>query len=313
MITPARDDHDHAPTRAPVGPDDPAALALTRALAEGFHWIEVNSPKAREADPKGIHRLRNTSRRLRSVLRLFQGLTDPGWSDPLAAELKWLADVLGVVRDLDVLTDRLQSATLALGEESAVALHPLFDDLAERRRDAVERLREAMTSERYAALRESDQADASALTLTDEANEPCREVLPPRVAALWKDLKRRGRALEPSDPDEAFHSVRKQVKRVRLAAEMTAEVLDPGPARAARRFPGKLKQTQDVLGAHQDATIAESLIREAAEARPELGRFNLAAGRLIERESRASTEARARFFQVWLSLDRKKSARWLRV
>ncbi|MGE3820289.1 MAG: CHAD domain-containing protein [Isosphaeraceae bacterium] len=309
MRTVSRDFADWAPPS--IGPDDPAALVLTSALAQAGHWIALHTPRALAAEPEGVHLLRATVRRLRSTLRLFRGQTEPRWSESLETELKWLGAVLGAVRDLDVFADRLVDASETLDQASFKALGPLFDDLRDRRRRGMESLRGALRGARHATLRE--RIAAGAPPLSDEADAPCREALPPLVLAAWNALRRGGRALALSDPDEAFHTVRKQAKRARYAAETVAPALDPGPCRAAQRFAKKARRVQDVLGAHQDATIAEAMIQEAAAARPALGPFNLAAGRLIERESRAATEARAQFFQVWQALDRKKSVKWLRV
>jgi len=42
------------------------------------------------------------SRRLRSDLRTFRRILDPAWRTGLSAELRWMGDVLGAVRDRDV-------------------------------------------------------------------------------------------------------------------------------------------------------------------------------------------------------------------
>jgi hypothetical protein len=67
-----------------------------------------------------------------------------------------------------------------------------------------------------------------------------------------------------------------------------------------------------VLGTHQDAVVAATEICNVAAAHPELGPFNFAAGRLLEREQRAAAETRAAFFGAWDGLDRKKVVRWLK-
>src|SRR5215211_7876434 len=57
-------------------------------------------------DPEAVHQARVATRRLRSTLRTFSSLLDPDWTDRLRDELKWLADLLGQVRDTDVLLER---------------------------------------------------------------------------------------------------------------------------------------------------------------------------------------------------------------
>lgn len=293
-----------------VGPDDPAAAAVQSALAVGLHWMNVNHSAASEGDVEGVHHLRTTTRRLRSALELFRCLTDPAWADRLAAELKWLAGTLGVVRDLDVLIDRVE--TEAEESETVAALGPLLAGLRERHARASDELRRALRSDRYAGLTADLASSVGSVPLGDDAWEPCRTALPPLVDDAWKRLKRPARALRPDDPDVEFHEVRKQAKRVRYAAETVCDALDPGPAADCGRFARRARKVQDVLGEHQDAVVAAAEIRQAAADHPALGPFNFAAGRLLEQERHAADASRARFFEVWDDLDRKKLRRWLK-
>jgi len=293
-----------------VRPDDPAAAAVQAALAEGLHWLKVNHPVACEGGVEGVHRLRTTTRRLRSALDLFRGLTDSAWADRLGDELKWLAGKLGDVRDIDVLIARFENAAKETG--GAEALGPLFDWLRGRHAVASEALREALRGERYTTLTTALAGSLGAIPHDDSAWEPCRTALPPLVDDVWKRLKRAGRALRPDDPDEDFHEVRKRAKRARYAAEAVGGALDPGPADDARRFARRAKDVQDVLGAHQDAVVAAAEICRAAADHPDLGPFNFAAGQLLEHERRAAAESRDQFFDVWDDLDRKKIVRWLK-
>jgi CHAD domain-containing protein len=295
-----------------VRPDDPAADAFRAALADGLYWLGVNAPRARSGDAEGIHHLRTTTRRLRSALELFRDLTDADRADRLAEELKWLGGLLGAVRDLDVMTERFRTAAKAAGCGAAEALAPLFEELGERHEAASEAFRQALTSERFEHLVVELTEAAAGMPFKEAAREPCRSALPPLVRKAWKRLKREGRALEPDSPDEAFHEVRKRAKRARYAAEAVQNALDPGPADDARRFAKRARRVQDILGAHQDAVVAAYELRKAAEARPQLGPFNFAAGRLLEREERTAASSRDEFFDIWWKLDRKKVVRWLK-
>src|SRR3954452_17231071 len=87
-------------TPAELSPDDPVGSAVRAVLADGAHWFAVNDVKARQGDAEGVHHLRTTTRRLRSALGMFESLLDPDWSDAVSFELKWLAGLLGAVRDI---------------------------------------------------------------------------------------------------------------------------------------------------------------------------------------------------------------------
>ncbi len=293
-------------------PGDPAAVAARSALAVGLHWLRVNDPQARAGEVEGVHHLRTTTRRLRSTLRLFSPLIDPSWSqrDHLEDEMKWLASLLGGVRDVDVLRDRLSDAGRELHASEALA--PLFADLDQRHAAASEALGSALQSDRYQALVVL-LADASVLLpLTDQAKAPCRDALPALVREAWKALRRDARVLRDDAPDEEFHEVRKRAKAARYAAEAVRKSLGRGAGREAKRFAQLARRVQDVLGVHQDSVVASGVIRQAASSHPQLGGFNFAAGRLLQVQLRAADESRAEFFRVWPDLDRKKVARWLK-
>jgi CHAD domain-containing protein len=138
----------------------------------------------------------------------------------------------------------------------------------------------------------------------------CRSTLSPLVAEAWKSLRKRGRELGKGDPDEDFHETRKRAKRARYAAESVADALKPRRARAAKRFARMATKVQDVLGEHQDATVASQEIARIITLHQGDPVFERAAARLKKRQQRAADRSRARFFKVWKRLDRKKLRRW---
>ena len=289
-----------------VGPEDPAALAVSAAIATGVRRLIRNDPPTRMGDAEGLHQQRVAARRLRSDLRTFGPLVDPEWARPLVDELRWLGDLLGRVRDLDV----LQARTRAKVPESQTGVGELFGSLASRHKSARTELDKGLRSDRYRALLDQLVTAASAPLLRDRAYEPSAEVLPPLVAASWKKLAKGGRALSPDVTDEAFHKVRIRAKRARYATEAVAPAI--GHAREdAERFAAKTAAVQDVLGAHQDAIVGQEMFQDFAALHPDDGPINLAMGRLIEREAQEARETKDRFFKVWKKLDRKKHRRWL--
>jgi CHAD domain-containing protein len=290
-----------------VKPGDPAGTAIEALLTHAVQRLHLCDPAAREGVVEGVHRMRTSTRRLRSGLRTFGDLLAAEWAEPLESELKWLAGLLGAVRDLDVLELRLRSAS-----EDLDALGPLFAALGERHGQASEALGRALKGRRYAALLDRLDRSAAQPALRGKADEPCREVLPPLVAQSWKKLKKRGRALQPDDPDPEFHELRKRAKRARYAAEAVADALDPDDSKDAWRFARLVTEVQDILGEHQDAVVATREIARIVAQHGRAGKFNLAAGRLLERQAVAANQSRDAFFEVWTRLDRKKVRRWFK-
>jgi CHAD domain-containing protein len=295
-------------TPPPIAPDDPTAVAVQVAIASGYHRLRANEPAARAGEVEGVHRLRTATRRLRSDLRTVGDLLDADRLEDLEAELKWLGERLGAVRDLDVLRARLESSA---GDDAA-ALGPLFEALDRRHAEASTALREALCSDRYGRLTARLAEAADSPPLSDDAWEPCRDALPPLAEATWRKLRKSARRLCPDSPDDDFHEARKRAKRARYAAEAVAVALDPRAAKAASRFAKRATDVQDVLGEHQDATVACAEIWRAATSHPHGGPFNFAAGRLLERQAAAALDSRQKFFKVWDRFDRPRYRRWLK-
>jgi CHAD domain-containing protein len=292
---------------------DHVGNAVVSALAGAVSRIAASDLEARRAEGEGIHRLRTSTRRLRSELHAFRDLVDPRWRESLERELKWLAGLLGGVRDLDVVLARLRKAASTPDDRDARALTRLFRSLEARHGVAAKDLQSAMRSERYRALQETLKQAIEQPVLLDAAWEPCRTALPPLAIAAWNKLKNCARELRPSDPDEEFHEVRKRAKRARYTAELIAPVLHHRSARSAARFIRLTTQVQNTLGEHQDAIVAGQAIDRQLAEHPDDPGFVEAASQLLETQKAAAQTARTAFFTVWDKLDRKKSRRWMKI
>jgi CHAD domain-containing protein len=242
-------------------------------------------------DPEELHKQRVASRRLRSLLRSTRAqVTDPDRARRLRDELRWLGGLLGEVRDRDV-----QIAYL-LGElgtiEEAAAFGGILELLDGEREGARTTLLAALDSDRYRALvRELDRPPA----LRDG------ERLETAAAAEYERLRKAVKRLDPEPRDGELHRVRIRAKRARYAAEA---------AGGNSRFVARAKKLQDVLGEHQDATVAEGRIRELVAQVHGTGRTALVAGRLIERQRARRAAGRAAWPTAWKRLRRAGDDAW---
>ncbi len=296
-----------------IRPRDPVAKAILAALATALSRIRGTEAAASRGEVDGIHRLRTTTRRLRSELRAFREFLEPDWIGPVEIELKWLAGLLGDVRDLDVLTARFRKvAAVEEGSESH-ELAPLFADLMERHTRASRELRRGLQDDRYRDLLAALQHAIDHPRLSEAARTPCRTAMPPLAASAWRRLRKDARDLRLSDPDEPFHDVRKRAKRARYTAEMVAPVLGGSDARGARRFIRRATRIQDILGEHQDAIVAGNELEELLRRHGHNAGFAAAARRLLDGQAEAAHDARHAFFDAWEKLDRKKARQWLKA
>jgi CHAD domain-containing protein len=212
-----------------------------------------------------IHSARVAVRRYRSVLRTFADILDPDRAAWLSAELRWFADLMGAVRDPDVIRGHLTKSVrrlepaLAIGTSWAAIEERLSsDELAAR--NALDR---AMIGRRYLALvaelhswheqvpfrAEAEGSATSLVTYLKQANQKLRKEL--------TKAKRAGSA------DAQQHRARRMAKRARYIGELATPLL----GRPARRTVRRATHLQDVLGRHQDdVVVVDFLAQFGAEA-----------------------------------------------
>jgi CHAD domain-containing protein len=297
-----------------------AGEVLVAALRRDVGRVFAHDPFVRLREPvaggdSAVHQMRVGTRRLRSHLRGFRSLVDPEWADGLRAELGWLADALGVVRDAEVLRARLRKTAgadpLAPMDQAAVAR--IDAELAARQEEAQALLDEALDSPRYLALLETLVATARKPPLSDEAKQPAGDVLPRLVSRPWRKLAEGNGdvpgagALSVQAPDHDWHLVRIRGKRVRYLTEAIADAFGDGAVGLA----AALATVQGVLGEHQDAAVAANTWLDIAKSDPDDHVLAVTGGRLYERERAAVRRARTAFPAAWHTATRKKVTQWL--
>jgi CHAD domain-containing protein len=173
-----------------------------------------------------------------------------------------------------------------LGADEKPAVR-LLGRLTSERKRARAALQRALGSDRYLALLDAFEAGLNELTPTD-----AKISLDSVARAGLKKVRKAVKALPDNPRDEELHHLRKLGKRARYAAELERN----------RDVVQCAKELQDVLGEHQDATVAETRLRALGEsAAPDEA---IAAGRLIEREQSRRAHARAAWPAAWRKLNR---------
>ena len=268
------------PVAEPVAPTKRATLheVLVYQLRRQFEQLEARDPGVRlGGEPDDVHRFRVATRRSRALIRAVREQAGPKLTS-VAKELGWLADLLGAVRDLDVLLARLESGVATLDVDVAAG-GSILDTLRVEREARRGDLLSALGSDRYLALLDAfaDAVESLPDTLEGDPRSPAEAEL--------RRLERAADEVASNPSDEALHSLRIHAKRARYTAELAALT---GGKRLAR-YVEAVTKVQDVIGEHQDAVVAEERLRAVATPRSAL-----AAGRLIglERDRRRGVRAR---------------------
>jgi CHAD domain-containing protein len=145
---------------------------------------------------------------------------------------------------------------------AAQALEPVRAELERRRTAAHEALSAGLRSERYELLMAGWERFLRA-PCADAPGPSVGTVVADRIQRAQRRVLQAGRAISADSPPEALHDLRKDAKQLRYLLECFGSLLPTKPRKA---FVASLKGLQDNLGAHQDAEVHVTLLRELAEA-----------------------------------------------
>ena len=307
----------------------PAGVVVLAHLRDQLDKLKGFDPRVRRDAPDAVHRMRVSTRRLRSALATFKPLLDAEQSDDLREELKWLAGVLGRARDAEVMRDRLTTMAAddsgprepweadpadrgGIATELAAQLAAqLAAELGARYRAAHDEVLQVLDSRRYFRLLDSLDSLMDSPAWSSTAEEQARKALPPLVRRDWRRAKKHaaaaGRAASPEERDSELHEVRKAAKRLRYACEALAPVFGA----PAARLGDAAKSLQDVLGEHQDSVVSQDLLRELADHSGITGDTAIALGRLHLIEEGHADRARGHYEVAWRKASARRHRRWL--
>ena len=285
------------PEIPPPGPDGLAVDAIRSVFSQHVRHLLMSDVAVRRNLPDSVHQMRVSARRLRSSLATFAPLLDPEEAAYLKDELKWLASELGAIRDTEVMIERLDlhAQALEVPADQQLARTALDTLLGRRLLAARSSAIAALRSDRHQQLVDDLMSAAIDPPVTDQAFVPCDEALVPLVARTWRRLTRAIDGLELDGPSVTWHLARIKAKRARYAADSVAPIF----GKSVERLAEDLAVVTDLLGEHQDAHVAQGIIREVAMHADTDGATGLALGLLYEYESDEEIRDRFRFNEFW--------------
>lgn len=270
-------------------------------LGAAVRLLLDQDPRVREAVPEGVHQMRVATRRLRSALGTFRSVLEADAASGLREELRWLAGMLGAVRDLQVLQERLRDrlarepAELVIGPVSRRIDERLDADIAAGQLVVIR----ALDGQRYRALLGELAELLASPPMAESAELPADRMLPVLLSAERARLRRAVLAARKAPPgpdrDAALHEVRKAAKRLRYAAELAA----PVTGELAELLAASAEEVQGILGGHHDGIVARELLRRLAAEAQERGESAFSYGRLDALEQVDIAAAEARFERAW--------------
>lgn len=237
-----------------------AAIAAAVARNIFAQWMANAHGVTTHGSSEYVHQMRIALRRMRTAYRFFGEELEHAALVPEKGDLKWIGQLLGDVRDWDVLAEDTfpAIARAALGQEGR-GEH--WDAAAERvaahRKQAAQALREAMQSPRYALLLIQVARQVAVLVARSTARR-ARPLNPDGRKSLRKRYKKLARAVDlKSLTPESRHRLRIDAKRLRYAIEFLAPALD---GRQRRRMTANTSALQDALGLANDAIVGRRFL-----------------------------------------------------
>ena len=239
----------------------PAGEAFVALAGVGFATLARRAVVPIDpADIETVHQLRVATRRLRALVAGFRGVVAPGAEATLKAELRWLQQVLGPARDLDVFAADMLGPLLRRHPDDA-SLAALRGAVERQRRLAYRRAVRALATRRFAAFIEGAPARLADGSWTDGAGDkalarPVGEHARRVLAKADRRLRRHGDAHHELTLPE-LHEVRLAAKKLRYAGETFRALW---PRAASRLYLARVEAIQDSLGAVNDAATGEALL-----------------------------------------------------
>lgn len=277
--------------------DATAAEVLQTYVASQVRSLVSRRQAVIEDTPGAVHKSRVSTRRLRSLLRTFRDVLDAEQTEPLRAELRWWADVLGAPRDAEVQRDKLIAAVEALHPQwrRGPVVARIRHELDEAHRVAHAALVGEMDGPRARALIVQLEAFSEHLPVSAAAHGNAADVLLPRVAKACRRVDRAARLAEAADGLERlhwWHEARKKAKAARYAGDALADVFgEPAEALAAA-----YTQVTEAFGELQDSVVSAARLRTLAHLADAAGESTVTYWHLVEleREHAAAQEEAGR-------------------
>jgi len=287
-----------------LAPDDRADVSVRKILRRLFVTLRSNANGLTEdANTKCLHDLRVANRRTRSALSQIKGVLPVSVIEYFQPEFKWLGNVTGPCRDLDVFLNTLDGPRGESGD-----LGHLRNFLSEKRQREHILVCAALRTEKFQRL--VDDWGRFLETAADEeirpplASSPIIEVAGPRILKAYRRMWNRGTGIDVDPPATLLHRLRIDGKKLRYLLEFFTELYS---AATISRFIGELKKLQDILGDFNDTEVQLALIEEFRDQGSPSAETRTAASDLAEAITERHFQLRSEFAERFESFSSDES------
>ncbi len=261
-------------------------------------------------DIEGVHQARVAIRRILSALILFRKYLYGPEVEHIKAEARWLIDILGDARDIDVFINEVLAAVIQ-GRPDDKDLTALIRSAKKARTAAYRRVRSALSSRRYttAMLDLSSWIEERIWRNTvtrSKLDAPIGPTSAKLLAKRHRKILKRGKDFADMDSADR-HTVRIALKKVRYASEFFSALY---PEKRTRPYIAAMRHLQTALGTANDIATAEilteSLLKQVRRGTKDADTIRSGVGKVLGWHSHAAKEANADVTALWTSFAKSK-------
>ena len=279
-----------------LSPGDRADESVRKILCRLFSALRSNVDGVIvNKDIEFLHDFRVANRRTRTALSQTRGVLPSSVLKKFGPEFKWLGDVTGPCRDLDVMLLKMDGYQHPSKTDDG-ALGSLEIFMREKRRVEHGLVRAALQSERFQRLfegwRQFLDAGGEEEIWPPFASSPIIELAAPRIFKAYRRTRKRGTGVGVEAPAALLHRLRIDSKKLRYLLEFFSDLF---PGTAVPQLIRELKQVQDILGDFNDTVVQLALIREFAKQNTASAETLVAVDRLTELITERQRKLRAKF------------------
>lgn len=230
--------------------------AMRRILVHLLEGVCVNiNGVLEDLDPEPLHDLRVATRRTRSALAICKSVLPDSVVAKFKLGFRWLGRVTGPCRDLDVHLIEMEvfQKRLVISDASLDPLRQLIEEL--RRKEHL-RVCQSLASERFRRLIDEwdEVLHTGAVGDTEQLNagQPVIELAGKKIHKAYRRFAKRVSNLAEDAPEEAFHRLRIDAKKLRYLLEFFSDLY---PKETLRALVKDLKRLQDILGGFNDMVV----------------------------------------------------------
>jgi len=235
--------------------------AVSKICLNLLESMEINHGGiCRDVDSEFLHDFRIAVRRTRSLLSLMRKYLPPEQISNYEEGFRWLGNVTGAVRDIDVYLLKKNTYQDMLPVETRGGLTLFFDQLVDQRITELAQLKKHLNSDRY-----SDLIDNWRTFLTDPGSEmfegrrekSCLKVVNKIVRKRFNRFIADADNITDETPDDQLHKLRIKGKKFRYLLEFFKSFY---PEKDVDLFLKHMKKVQDNLGDFNDLSVQTEML-----------------------------------------------------